>query len=371
MKIVADDKIPYLRGILEPFASVTYLPGLQILRNDLLDTDALLTRSVTNCNAELLRGTNVKFIASATIGEDHIDTEFCRAEGIKWITSKGCNSNAVVQYVFSALFALSEKYELDLTQKTLGVVGVGSIGSKIEKTARSLGMKVMLNDPPRARTEENSGFVPLQSIATDADIVTIHVPLTISGEDKTLKLIGSEFFNHLKKPVILINTARGQVIDHFELKKAIRSGNVALSVIDVWEDEPLIDPVLHNLATIATPHIAGYSIEGKANATAMIVNALSKFYHFDLDVWFPDLHLEETNYSVNGKGLNDQEILQQVIKRAYDIWKDDRLLRENNNFETLRREYIFRPENKNFRIKGENLDESVIRKLNSLGFKTT
>ena len=371
MKIVADDKIPFLKGILEPYAEVVYLPGNQISRLDIIDADAVLTRSVTKCNSRLLEGTSVKLIASATIGDDHIDKEFCSSQGISITTAKGCNAKAVSQYVFTALFALGEKFSLDIINMTIGIIGVGNIGSLVEKTALSLGMNVMLNDPPRTEKEGAESFVTLNMIQKEADIITLHVPLSLSGKNRTDHLLDRSFFDSLEKPVILINTSRGQVINTRTLKTALIDGNVGLSVLDVWENEPAIDPALLNAVNIGTPHIAGYSMEGKANATAMVVKSVSSFFNLGIDKWYPELPADEKALKVDGKGLSEEQVLQFLIKGTYDIWQDDRMLRENvRDFEKLRNDYTFRRETQNYVVNGENLNDCVMQKIKILGFRT-
>jgi len=192
MKIVADDKIPFLRSVLEPYADVIYLPGRAITRKTLADADALLTRTRTKCTGELLRGTKVRFIGTATIGFDHIDTQFCEKNGITWTNAPGSNSSSVHQYMAAALLKMASEFRLSLKGKTIGIVGVGNVGSKVEKLAGILGMKILLNDPPRARKEGEKNFVSLIDILTESDIVTLHVPLNIVGEDSTWHLLNEK-----------------------------------------------------------------------------------------------------------------------------------------------------------------------------------
>jgi erythronate-4-phosphate dehydrogenase len=370
MKIVADHKIPFLQGVFEPYCEVQYIPGNEISNATLLDADALLTRSITQCNAELLGGTSVKLIASATIGDDHIDKEFCRLNNIRWTTAKGCNAKAVEQYVYSALFALSEKSGLELFRMTIGIVGVGTIGSLIEKVVRAIGMKVLLNDPPRARNEGMTGFVNLNQIQKEADIITLHVPLLLSGEDKTFNLIDRLFFEKLERPVILINTSRGQVIDSKALKDAINNGKVKHCVLDVWQNEPDIDHELLRIASIGTPHIAGYSVEGKAKATEMIVKSVSDFFNLPLEKQMPVLDTKSRIIKLDCKDLNEQQCIIKAILAAYNILDDDKLLRNNpSEFEKIRGNYKFRRENSGYSLDMKTPDKNTIRILREMGFK--
>jgi len=237
MKIVADDKIPFLEGVFEPFAEVVYLPGDKIKKAQLNYANALLTRSITQCNGELLEGTSLKLVASATIGDDHIDKEFCKRNNIKWTTAQGCNANAVVQYFTSALLSVSEKAGIVLKDKTIGIIGVGNIGSKVEMVCRAFGMKVLLNDLPRERAEGKINFTDLEIIQKEADIITFHVPLTYGGTDQTFHLLDHDFINKLSKPIILINTSRGPVTDSEALKYGKDQGKIAHLILDVWEAE--------------------------------------------------------------------------------------------------------------------------------------
>lgn len=369
MRIVADDKIPFLKGVLEPFAEVVYLPGDQITAAILKNADALLTRSITKCNAQLLHKSSVQFIASATIGDDHIDKDYCSKNNIQWVTAKGCNAAAVEQYVTSALLTLSEKNNFILRNKTIGIVGVGNIGSRIANVAQLLGMKVLLNDPPRERLEGSDQFVSLVHILKNADIISFHVPLVKAGEDKTLHLADENFFKQIAKKCILINTSRGNVVENNELKKALEVGIVSHSIIDVWEGEPEINTDLFDLVDIATPHIAGYSLEGKANGTAMVVEAVSKHFSLGLYDWYPKLENEKVKISIDGLGLSEQNIACEVFKQVYPIQNDDSSLRKDpSNFELLRREYNFRKENSSYILNLKNVSSEVMHLMRNLGF---
>ena len=241
LKIVADDKIPFLQGILEPFAQVKYLPGGKISRGDLLDADALLTRTRTKCTAELLEGTSVKFIASATIGYDHIDTQYCDAKGICWTNAPGCNSESVAQYITSLLLNQAFRAKRPLDGLTLGVIGVGNVGSKVARNARALGMRVLLNDPPRARREGTAAFAGADEICRQADFITCHVPLNRGGIDNTLHYADENFFTKLERRPFFINSSRGEVCDNLALKRALQEGKLSGAALEVWENEPDID----------------------------------------------------------------------------------------------------------------------------------
>ena len=234
MKIVIDKNIPYIQGVFEPYAKVIYLKGSAISGEDVKDADALIIRTRTKCNQDLLEKSKVCFIASATIGHDHIDSDYLQKRGIGWSNCPGCNSYSVQQYVASCLVTLSRRYKLDLSKLTLGVVGCGNIGKKVVFLAKKLGMKVLINDPPRAKGEANQGFVSLEKIKKQADIITIHTPLIRWGEYKTYHLIDFPFLQELKRESFLINTARGDIVDNKALCKALEQGKIAGAILDVW-----------------------------------------------------------------------------------------------------------------------------------------
>lgn len=219
MKVVADNKIPFLKGVLEPFADVVYKEGHLITNSDLKDAQALITRTRTRCNEELLAGTEIKFIATATIGYDHIDTDYCNKNGITWTNAPGCNSGSVYQYIASVLCTLAEKYSLNFPDISLGVIGVGNVGRKIVRLGELMGAQVYLNDPPRQRELGTCGFISLEGIIRESNIITLHVPLTMEGPDKTYHMVDEAFLKKLSPETILINSSRGEVVDNNALKK--------------------------------------------------------------------------------------------------------------------------------------------------------
>ena len=347
IRIVADDKIPFLKGAFEGVARVDYLPGGRITREHLNGADGLITRTRTHCNRALLEGTGVRFIASATIGYDHIDTAYCGEAGIGWTNAPGCNSSSVEQYLVSFLLWLAVHRSVDLPAATLGVVGVGNVGSKVAMMAEALGMRVLLNDPPRQRAEGDAGFVSLDEIRRNADIITFHVPMNMDGSDKTYHMADREFIKGLKKGVILVNTSRGPVVDSDALLEGILGGTISGTVLDVFENEPDISPDLLKSITLATPHIAGYSLDGKANGTTMAVRAVSRFFGLGLDHWTPAQIPEPDNTELQGDasvtGL--YPILWDLYRQTYDITEDDRALRSDPKaFESLRGDYPLRRE---------------------------
>jgi len=347
MKVVADIKIPYLKGVLEPFFNINYLPADKITNESIRETDILLTRSRTNCNRKLLKGTRVKMIVTATIGFDHIDTAYCDANKIKWTNTPGCNSASVAQYISSVLLNLIRHNNLLFNETTLGIIGVGNIGSKVERIAKAFGMKVLLNDPPRARIEGDKDFVTLEQLAVESDIITLHVPLNYSGIDKTFHLVDDIFIKNIGKKPFLINSSRGDVVDGSVLKLALKSGCLSGAVLDVWENEPEIDEELFDLVIYGTPHIAGYSADGKANGTSMAVRTLNDEFKLGIDNWYPGTVPEPGNniLTVDCSNKSMEEILYDVIIKTYDIRKDHELLKNSlEDFEKLRAGHTFRRE---------------------------
>ena len=347
IRIVADDKIPFLKGALEGVAEMIYLPGSQISKRDLLDADGLITRTRTRCDRELLEGTGVSVIASATIGYDHIDTAYCDVAGIEWTNAPGCNSSSVQQYVVSTLLYLACHRNLDLKKMTMGVIGVGNVGKKVKDAGEALGMKVLLNDPPRARQEGEDGFVTLEEMLKEADILSLHVPLNRGGDDNTFHLVNRDFIAMVRKGVALINTSRGPVVDEVALLEGIGNSDFSDVVLDVFEHETEIDSKLLNALTLATPHIAGYSVDGKANGTAMSVQTLSRHFGLGRDDWRPLVLPLPEQSELQGDASQDQEreLLWDIYRSTYDVSSDDeRLRRTPGSFEKLRGEYPLRRE---------------------------
>jgi len=372
MKIVVDDKIPYIHGAFEQVAEVIYLPGSKTTPEVVKDADAIITRTRTICNEKLLKDSSVKFIATATIGYDHIDTEYCESAGIKWTNAPGCNAESVNQYIASALFSWSMRERTDLAGKTIGIVGVGQVGSRVAKTCETIGMKVLLNDPPRERVEGSGLFTDLKTIQQEADIITFHVPLNMIGEDATFHLVNSEFLNGLKKQPLLINSCRGEVFETDAVKEAYKSKIISGLIIDCWENEPDLDLELLGMVDYGTPHIAGYSKDGKANGTKMSVQAVSRFFNLGLDNWQPSGVEPPENpvIEIDGNQRREYSILAEAILSTYQIENDFEALKEkSDDFEKLRGDYGVRREFDSYTVKATNVEAGTLEKLVKLGFK--
>jgi erythronate-4-phosphate dehydrogenase len=376
MKFVIDDKIPYIGGVLEKFGEVVYCSGAATTPAVVRDADALVTRTRTICNAQLLGGSRVKFIATATIGYDHIDVDYCRSAGIAWANAPGCNSKSVEQYIAAALLHIAVKRGRPLREQTLGVVGVGHVGAKVATIARKLDMNVLLNDPPRMDMRqvpdaELPDFVPLNKIASHADIITFHVPLEKSGNYATWHAMNAQFFQRLARKPVVINSCRGPVMDTQAVKNAVKNGQISGLVIDCWENEPDIDRELLSMTDIATPHIAGYSRDGKANGTAMSIHALSRFFGLGLEKWYPESIAPPSIplIELDGNGLTNEQMIEYAVRSSYNIMQDDHALRTAPQlFEKLRGDYPPRREFPAFTVNCHNVPAKVCETLAEIGF---
>ncbi|MCQ2336967.1 MAG: 4-phosphoerythronate dehydrogenase [Paludibacteraceae bacterium] len=314
MRVLIDKNIPFIKGLIDGVAEVVYLEPSAFTPDTVKNADVLIIRTRTRCDEALLSGSAVKFIATATIGYDHIDTDYCKKAGIAWTNAPGCNADSVCNYIDAAI-----RYVLpDFEGKTIGIVGVGNVGSRVYKNALAMGMKPLLNDPPL----QQSGcmqfkFTPLESIAAEADIITFHVPLNAD----TYHIINAEFLSVCRPGAIIINSSRGEILSTDDALKATQK-----FVIDCWENEPSPNLQLLSKALLATPHIAGYSIDGKANGTVASVNAVSDFFGLGIKVSVNDLGLPPKDYTAK-----------------YNIEADSiALKREPHKFEWFRNHYPVR-----------------------------
>lgn len=275
MKIVVDDKIPYISDALALMGvEARYVPGAEISPEDVSDADAIIVRTRTRCDERLLGDSKVRLVATATIGFDHIDTDFLARKGIAWTNCPGCNAGSVAQYMRSTLLLLQRDLGLRLGEATIGIVGCGHVGARVKAVAEELGMRTLVNDPPAALP----GSVSLERIEREADVISLHVPLTLGGPWPTIHLADEAFFGRLRRKPIVVNTSRGEVVDNRALLHALETGAVRQAVVDTWENEPHISLELLDRVYIGTPHIAGYSADGKVNADNMTIDALCRFF---------------------------------------------------------------------------------------------
>ncbi len=360
MKIVADPNIPYIREAFGALGDITLIPGRQLTAANVRDVDLLLVRSVTPVNATLLDGSRVSFVATATIGFDHVDMAYLNTRGIGFATAAGSNANSVAEYIIAALLELAHRQNFRLRDKTLGVIGVGNVGAKVVRYARAIGFRVMLNDPPRQRAENLPDFVSRDRLIAEADILTLHVPLTKTGPDATF---------HLLEPRcgVVINSSRGAVLDNRNLLTAKLDG----LVLDVWENEPHILPELLTKANLGTPHIAGYSFDGKVNGTRLIYEAACRYFGVPV-TWQPVLPASPVpRLEIDvASDEDDEDVLRRIIRQVYDIAGDDARLRADyRRFDKLRAEYPVRREFFNTELVLRNATITLCEKLTTLGFQ--
>ena len=328
MKIVIDSAIPFIKGVLEPFAEVVYVAGDSFTPQIVADADGLIVRTRTHCNRELLEGSKVEFIATATIGFDHIDMEYCRSHGIKVTTAAGCNARGVLQWVAAVLVALSKREGFEPHERTLGIVGVGNVGKLVKHYAESWGFKVLCCDPPR-QEREKLDFLQLEQLLPQVDILTLHTPL----DSTTRGMIDSKMLSLLHDDAVVINASRGEVV----CSSALLERNITCA-LDVWENEPNIDAQLLERAFVTTPHIAGYSLQGKANATAMSVGALADHFQLPLKGWYPPQCSPTIPMEI------DWQKLCQTIDSYCNLENESAPLKNGGNFESLRNSYHYREE---------------------------
>lgn len=344
MKVIVDNKIPFIKEAIEKIADeVVYAPGKDLTPSLVKDADALIIRTRTHCNRGLLEGSKVKFIATATIGFDHIDTEYCREAGITWTNAPGCNSASVAQYLHSSLILLQESKGINLSEATIGIIGVGNVGSKVAKVAQELGMRVLLNDLPREDKEGKQNFSSLQTLAKECNVLTFHVPLYKEGKYRTYHLADTAFFQSLKQKPIIINTSRGEVIETDALLNALETKLISDAIIDVWENEPAINLTLLKKVFLGTPHIAGYSADGKANATRMSLDALCRYFNIQAD--YQIIPPAPSQPQITAETLSDAYL------QIYDPRQDSNALKTHPElFEKLRGDYPLRREKKAYTI---------------------
>ncbi|NLK42194.1 MAG: 4-phosphoerythronate dehydrogenase [Planctomycetes bacterium] len=377
MKIVADQNIPFVEACFSSLGQVEVYPGRALTASQVADADVLLVRSVTKVDRSLLAGSRVKFVATATIGVEHVDTDWLASEGIGFASAPGSNANSVAEYVVAALLALGKKNKFNLAGKSIGVVGVGNVGSRVARKCAALGMMVKLNDPPLARQTGDPKYRPLDELF-DCDFVTLHTPLTKEGQDKTFHLADASFFAALKRGVFFLNTSRGSVHDTAALKAALGGGKLSGVVLDVWENEPHIDLELLRKADITTPHIAGYSFDGKVAGLLMIYRAACEYFgltpaYTEAD-FLPPPDVPEIVLTPDQLDEPIERLVHDTVQQVYAINRDDFNMREillvppdqrGAFFDRLRKEYPRRREFQNTTVAVPNVLQSEAASIES------
>lgn len=355
MRILADENIPLAEAFFSDLGVLVRKAGRTLCREDLQETDVLLVRSVTPVNAALLEGTPVRFVGTCTIGTDHLDLDYLHQAGIHWASAPGCNARGVVDYVLGSLLALAEYTGAELSSRCYGIVGVGQVGSRLAKVLKGLGWRVLLCDPPR-QAQYDDGFVPLEQLRAECDVISLHTPLTYDGPYRTHHLFDGAQLAALRPGCWLINASRGAVVDNDALREALTASRPDLQVVlDVWEHEPRIDPILAQHCRIATPHIAGYSLEGKVRGTAHIYQALC--HHLGV---IPHRHLKDLlpppqlQRLVFGAQATPEYVMTTACRAIYDPRSDDARFRQHlltaplseqaMRFDALRKHYPIRRE---------------------------
>ena len=382
MNIICATNMPFAMEAFSTLGETRILEGRDITAADVRETEILALRSTTKVNRALLEGSKVRFVGTATIGTDHLDIPYFNQAGITWCFAPGCNANSVSEYITAALLYLACQHGFSLEGTTIGVIGVGNVGRRVVQKARALGMRVLMNDPPRERAEGLGGdhFVSLDLVLAEADIITVHVPLTKEGPDKTVHLADAAFFGRAKKGLIFLNAARGPVVDSPALISAMATGNVSHVLLDTWEGEPNYRLDLMAKVDIATPHIAGHSFEGKVMGTVMVYREVCKFLGvpatWSHEPLMPAPLVPEVKVAVAGR--SDQDVLREVVRQVYDLEGDDRRFRDSSsadeagrmkNFDRLRSHYPERREFQYTRVKLNGGTDSLRCALIDLGFK--
>jgi erythronate-4-phosphate dehydrogenase len=379
VKIVCASSVLFAREAFETLGETVVLPDASITPADLKDADALIVRSKTLVNERLIENTRLSFIGTATAGTDHLDIDYLNHIPLAWAAAPGCNANSVSEYFTAAMLCLARRHGFELEGKKVGIIGVGQVGSRVLQKAEALGLMVLRNDPPLQAATGDPLFLPLEEVLGEADILTMHVPLEYGGRYPTNQMANCKFFAGFKPGCVFINASRGEVVDTEALLYAMEHGAVLHAVLDVWENEPVISRAMIKKANLATPHIAGYSFEGRLNGTWAVYQELCHFLEVE-PKWRPDEHVfpKAPEVQVDALGLSDEAALWEIVRRAYDIEKDDAALRagptDNDaswgmHFNELRRNYPPRREFQSVRVQLRHAGTGLLEKAAALGFQ--
>jgi len=379
MKIICAETVLLGSEAFSSLGKTVVIPDREITRDHLADADALIVRSKTKVNRELLHSTPVKFVGTATAGTDHIHADDMQSQGVYWCAAPGCNANSVSEYLVAGLLVLARRHGFNLAGKTIGVIGCGHVGSRVVRKCEALGLRVLRNDPPLAAGSTDPDFFPLEHVLSEADIVTLHVPLVKHKPWPTERMADYLFFEQLKAGALFINTSRGSVCDYDALQAARKGGAVSRSIIDVWSPEPVFRTDVLKLTDLASPHIAGHSYEGKLNGTVTCYNELCNFFEIP-KTWNVAASLPPPatpTIQIDCAGRDDEEVLNDIIRQVYDIETDDRLIREAavhgdidraKKFDDLRKNYRVRREFRNTTVDARNASSLLLHKIEALGF---
>ncbi len=378
MIIAVDEKIPYWEQAFPPIGEVRLFSARKVRPSDLGDADAMVVRSVTRVDAGLLEGTRIRFVGTATIGMDHVDENYLRQRGIYFTNAAGSNANAVAEHIVAALLLLARRTEWSLAHKSLAVIGVGHVGSKVVHKAAFLGIRTVLCDPPLRDSTGDRKYLPFQDVL-NADILTLHVPLTKEGPYPTWHMFDQTLLGRLAERQFLLNTSRGAVIDNRALKDTLRRNSIEGAVLDVWEGEPRIDYELLRMTDLGSPHIAGYSLDGKVEGTAMILEELCRFFGIPC-TWDTAGIYPASALIAPAPGTSGLDAVCSVVLQAFDILVPDASLRALERlapdaaasaFDQLRNDYPLRPEFRHFVVELDGKNQDLAAPLSGLGFRVS
>jgi erythronate-4-phosphate dehydrogenase len=371
MKTVVAETVLLGLEAFETLGEVIVIPDRQIGPEHLKDADALIIRSKTKVTPELLAGSSVRFVGTATAGFEHIDFQGLEKSGIGWCAAPGCNADSVADYMTAALLSLHKLQGLELEGKTIGIIGVGQVGSRVAERAEALGLRVLLNDPPRAAKEGDQGFQTLEKVLAESDIVTLHVPLVLEKPWPTLKMADCRFFEQIKRGAVFVNASRGKVLDSDALLHAKANGIISHAVLDVWDPEPAIRADVLSIATIRTPHIAGHSLEGKLNGTVQVYQEACSFFEIQT-CWDPAPLLPAVavpELEIDSHGKSDIKVLAEAVAHVYNILADQLAVEDIERFDKLRAHYSVRREFKNTLIRLSENRPGLFKRIEKAGFK--
>ena len=349
MKILIDENMPYAEELFSQLGEVILKSGRTLTADDLVDVDALMIRSVTKVNESLISKANkLKFVGTATAGMDHVDQDLMKERGIFFTAAPGCNKVGVAEYVFSAMMVLAQQHGFSVFDKTVGIIGAGQVGSYLQQCLEGIGIKVLINDPPKQEQGDSRTFTPLDTLIEQADIITLHTPITRDGEHPTHHMFDEARLNSLRGDQILINAARGPIVDNTALKARLLKNDGFIAALDVFEFEPEVDMELLPLLAFATPHVAGYGLEGKARGTTMIFNRYCEFLNNELRAHASDLLPTAPVPTMMLDRAWDEATLHNITQLIYDVRKDDALFRREISkpgaFDAMRKNYWDRRE---------------------------
>ncbi|MGY3687868.1 4-phosphoerythronate dehydrogenase [Vibrio coralliilyticus] len=372
MKILIDENMPYSEQLFSQLGEVILKSGRTLNADDLVDVDALMIRSVTKVNAELISKANrLKFVGTATAGMDHVDQALLKEKGIFFTAAPGCNKVGVAEYAFSVMMVLAQQQGFSVFDKTVGIIGAGQVGSYLQQCLEGIGIKVLINDPPKQAAGDERNFTPLDALLEQADIITTHTPITRDGDFPTHHLINETVLNKLRGDQILINAARGPVVDNAALKARLRKQDGFIAALDVFEFEPEVDMELLPLLAFATPHVAGYGLEGKARGTTMIFNSFCEFLNNDLRAHASELLPTAPVPELVLDRAWEEATLHNLTQLVYDVRKDDALFRREISqpgaFDLMRKNYWDRREYSAVTLRGNA--EANLQPLAKLGFQ--